>query len=135
MSFIFTIQKSFGRLLLYKESKNLTLEFYPLIDGLEGGKDHPQYCKLQVPSSELGEFLVTARCFLEGIESSDFLYSAKSQNGEETMLKLYRDKNKNMDECWLRLVTGKSEDQRKRIKLTKRDLVTLTSVLESIIFD
>ncbi|MCS6961974.1 MAG: hypothetical protein NZT61_05685 [Deltaproteobacteria bacterium] len=132
---VFFIQKSFGKVCLYKDKEGLLLEFIPIVDGEEKDSSDPNYCLIKIEKAYLGEFLVVCRCFLSGFETPDFTYAKNLSSEEEIIVRLYRDKQKNVDECWLRLVTGKTEDKRKRIKLTKRDLVCLQTALETILFD
>lgn len=132
---VYTIQKSFGRVKLYENDDNLVIEFAPLVDGKETETTDPNYCKIEIEKCYLGEFLVTCRCFLHGIESSDFLFVRNRDSEDEVVVRLYKDRQKNEEECWLRLVTGKTEEKRKRIRLTKRDLVCISTALEGIIFD
>lgn len=132
---VYQIQKSFGKVKLYEKDDNLVIEFIPILDGKETDSSDPNYCMIQIDKPYLGEFLVTCRCFLHGIESSDFVFVRNRDADDEVVVRLYKDRQKNEEECWLRLVTGKTEEKRKRIRLTKRDLVCISTALEAIIFD
>ena len=127
------IYKSFGKLYLYEKDNSLALEFNPILDGVEAGNSNPLHSLVVIPKQNLPELAVVATCFLKNWESQDYVYTA-SDRGKEILIKLYKDKTKGGDEVWLRIVTGKEEEHRKRIKLTKRDLLALKYVVDLILF-
>jgi hypothetical protein len=66
---------------------------------------------------------------------------ATAQPGEsDTLIKLYRDKPRGQqgkltgeETCWLRLVTGRTEEERRRIKLGPRDLLCIELACNSVL--
>ncbi|MCS6893536.1 MAG: hypothetical protein NZO16_03090, partial [Deltaproteobacteria bacterium] len=99
---VFVIQKSFGKLCLSDENGSLAIEFIPCLEGQPLDKNHPQYCKVHIDKSALGELLVTAKCFLHGYETGDFTFTKKEGSEDEIVVRLYKDRHKSGDECWLR---------------------------------
>lgn len=137
----FTISKSFGRLQLVPEPKGLRLYYVPLKNGNED-KDSLGFLNLLLPLDAVGGLWATTRAFLYGVESLDeniILQGAEGQEGD-TLVKLYRDKPRGAhgklsgeETCWLRLVTGRSEEERRRIKLGPRDLLCLELACNSVL--
>ncbi len=137
----FSINKSFGNLQLVPEQKGLRLVYTPL----EGGKEDKTlagYLNLLLPLDAVGGLWATARAFLYAVESLDENVILHAKNGEERsdiLVKLYRDKPKGAqgklsgeETCWLRLVTGRTEEERRRIKLGPRDLLCLELACNSV---
>ena len=128
----FCINKSFGRLQLMPEAKGLRFYYIPIIDGRDA-PDTPGYLDLLLPLEAIGGLWATAKAFLSQTESLDenVLLKAGEEYGEnDILIKLYRDKPKGAqgqitgeENCWLRLVTGRAEEERRRIKLGPRDLI------------
>ena len=131
----FSIIKSFGRLQLIPESVGLRFLYVPIVNGLEV-PDSPGYLDLVVPIEAIGGLWATARAFLYGVEALDenvILQPGVARDEEtDTLIKLYRDKPRGQqgkltgeETCWLRLVTGRTEEERRRIKLGPRDLICI----------
>lgn len=130
----FFINKSFGRLQLIPEPQGLRFYYIPIIDGEEkpGG---PGSLDLLIPLDAVGGLWATSRAFLYEFESLDenIILQGSVDDGEpDTLIKLYRDRPKGQqgrlsgeETSWLRIVTGRSEDERRRIKLGPRDLVCI----------
>ncbi len=137
----FTISKSFGRLQLIPENNGLRLYYVPMKNGVEE-KDSAGMLNLVLPLDAVGGLWATTRAFLYGVESLDenvILQGAQGQDGD-TLVKLYRDKPRGAqgklsgeETCWLRLVTGRSEEERRRIKLGPRDLLCLELACNSVL--
>lgn len=126
----FTVSKSFGRLQLIPEVTGLRLCYVPNVNG-ELAPDSPGACDILIPLETVGGLWATARAFLYGVESLDENIILHSEEGD-ILIKLYRDKPKGAqgalsgDEmCWLRIVSGRTEDERRRIKLGPRDLLSI----------
>jgi hypothetical protein len=131
----FFVSKSFGRLQLVPHSEGLRLLYTPLENGIPNA-DSAGNLNLVLPLDAVGGLWATTRAFLYGVESLDeniILQSSEGDPGEgDTLIKLYRDKPRGPhgklsgeETCWLRLVTGRSEEERRRIKLGPRDLLCL----------
>ena len=131
----FYINKSFANVELVPNSEGLHLTYHPLNNGAPE-TDHPGFLDLQLPMQALGGLWATARAFLYAVESLDenVILKADPDNNipNDVLIKLYRDKPKGdqgkisgEENCWLRLVNGRSEDERRRIKLGPRDLLSL----------
>jgi hypothetical protein len=137
----FSINKSFGRLQLVPEPQGLRLFYTPIIDGAEspGG---PGSLDMLLPIDAIGGLWATTRAFLYGVESLDenvILQSGESESDSDTLIKLYRDKPRGQqgklsgeETCWLRIVTGRTEEERRRIKLGPRDLLCLELACTSV---
>lgn len=137
----FSINKSFGRLQLVPEPQGLRLFYTPIIDGAEspGG---PGSLDMLLPIDAIGGMWATTRAFLYGVESLDenvILQSGESESDSDTLIKLYRDKPRGQqgklsgeETCWLRIVTGRTEEERRRIKLGPRDLLCLELACTSV---
>jgi hypothetical protein len=137
----FSISKSFGRLQLIPESEGLRLFYVPIVNGAEtpgaaGSLD------MLLPIDAIGGLWATTRAFLYGVESLDenvILQGGAVESESDTLVKLYRDKPRGQqgklngeETCWLRIVTGRSEEERRRIKLGPRDLLCLELACNSI---
>lgn len=138
----YTISKSFGSLQLIPEKGGLRLCYTPLVDGIEQ-RDNPGFLDLLLPLEAVGGLWATSRAFLYAVESLDENIIMKSQSTAEdatdTLVKLYRDKPRGQhgklsgeETCWLRLVTGRTEEERRRIKLGPRDLICLELACNSV---
>ena len=133
----FVISKSFGRLQLIPSAAGLRLWYAPIQNGelqvTSGTVD------LMIPLEAIGGLWATARAFLYGVESLDENIILRGNDGD-ILVKLYRDKPKGQngrlsgDEvCWLRIVTGRSEEERRRIKLGPRDLLCIELACNSVL--
>ncbi len=136
----FFINKSFGKLQLVPQTDGLRFYYIPIVDG----KDSPGATgslDLLLPLEAVGGLWATARAFLQKVESLDenVLLKASPTRGEnDILIKLYRDKPRGPqgtisgdENCWLRLVTGRSEEERRRIKLGPRDLMSFDLACEA----
>lgn len=140
----YIISKSFGRLQLVPESYGLRFVYTPVVNG-EHKPDSEGFINVVVPLEAIGRMWTTARAFLYEFESLDenIIVSRKAKNKEdasEILLKLYRDKPKGdngrlngSENTWLRIVTGRSEEQRRRIKLGARDLLSLDLACSTVV--
>jgi len=129
----FFINKSFGRLQLIPEAQGLRLFYIPVVEGVEtpgaaGTVD------VLIPLDAIGGLWATTRAFLYEFESLDeniILQGSDETSTPDTLIKLYRDKPARGQKltggetAWLRIVTGRSEEERRRIKLGNRDLLCL----------
>jgi hypothetical protein len=137
----FSINKSFGRLQLIPESDGLRLFYIPIVNGVEtpgaaGSLD------MLLPIDAIGGLWATTRAFLYGVESLDenvILQSGAVESESDTLVKLYRDKPRGQqgkltgeETCWLRIVTGRTEEERRRIKLGPRDLLCIELACNSV---
>lgn len=130
----FSINKSFGRLQLVPEPTGLRLFYTPIVNGVEA-PGTPGSLDMILPIDAIGGLWATTRAFLYGVESLDenvILQSGDSEQESDTLIKLYRDKPRGQagklsgeETCWLRIVTGRTEEERRRIKLGPRDLLCL----------
>ncbi len=139
----FYISKSFGRLQLVPHSEGLRLLYTPLENGVPDNESAGNL-NLVLPLDAIGGLWATTRAFLYGVESLDeniILQNEGEDEGEssDTLIKLYRDKPRGAhgklsgeETCWLRLVTGRSEEERRRIKLGPRDLLCLELACTSV---
>lgn len=126
----FTISKSFGRLQLIPEPAGLRLWYIPSING-QLAPDSIGACDILIPLEAIGGLWATARAFLYGVESLDENVIIRTADGD-VLVKLYRDKPKGAqgtlsgeEVSWLRIVSGRSEEERRRIKLGPRDLLCI----------
>lgn len=124
----FTIAKSFGRLQLIPEANGLRMIYIPSVNG-ELNEEAPGACNILIPLEAVGGLWATARAFLYGVESLDENVIIRGEQGD-ILVKLYRDKPKGAqgaltgsEVCWIRIVSGRSEEERRRIKLGPRDLL------------
>jgi hypothetical protein len=137
----FSITKSFGRLQLIPEPDGLRLFYIPITNGADtpgaaGSLD------MVLPIDAIGGLWATTRAFLYGVESLDenvVLQSGAVESESDTLVKLYRDKPRGQqgklngeETCWLRIVTGRTEEERRRIKLGPRDLLCLELACNSV---
>lgn len=134
----FMIAKSFGRLLLIPEPCGLRMRYIPNVNG-ELNVTGPGFCERVIPLDAIGDLWATARAFLYGLEALDDNIIIKTED-DAVLIKLYRDKPKgaqgslNGDEvCWLRIVSGTTEEERRRIKLGGRDLLSLELACNSVL--
>lgn len=134
----FTIAKSFGRLNLIPEPDGLRLNYIPMVSG-ELAPDAPGSCDIMVPIEAVGGLWATARAFLYAVESLDENIIIREDQGD-VLVKLYRDKPKGAqgaltgdETSWLRIVTGRSEEERRRIKLGPRDMLCLELACNSVL--
>ena len=126
----FSISKSFGHLQLVPEAEGLRVCYVPVVDGSES-PENPGYLDLLIPIAAIGGLWATTRAFLYGVESLDENVILKGDESD-ILIKLYRDKPRGQqgrlsgeETCWLRLVTGRTEEERRRIKLGPRDLLCI----------
>lgn len=137
----FSISKSFGRLQLIPESDGLRLFYIPIVNGVET-PGAPGSLDMLLPIDAIGGLWATTRAFLYGVESLDenvILQSGAVESESDTLVKLYRDKPRGQqgklngeETCWLRIVTGRTEEERRRIKLGPRDLLCLELACNSV---
>ncbi len=134
----FTINKSFGRLQLIPETGGLRLWYIPVVSG-EGSAEAQGAVELLIPLEAIGGLWATARAFLYGVESLDENIILRGSEGD-VLVKLYRDKPKGQNGrlsgeeiCWLRIVTGRSEEERRRIKLGPRDLLCIELACSAVL--
>lgn len=141
----FTISKSFGKLQLVPEKRGLRMVYIPInqdgtpnqqvIDS-EGKVVNKSSSDLDIliPLEGIGGLWSTTRAFLYEFESLDeniIMQGSDKDGSPDTLIKLYRDKPQKSkrvssnDNVWLRIVTGRAEGQRRRIKLSQKDLLTL----------
>ena len=82
----------------------------------------------------LGGLWATTRAFLHGVESLDenIILQGNEGSDSDVLIKLYRDKPRGIqgklsgeEISWLRIVTGRSEEERRRVKLGPRDLLCI----------
>jgi hypothetical protein len=134
----FTIAKSFGRLHLVPQADCLQMHYVPTVNG-ELAPDAPGACVVNVPLDAVGGLWATARAFLYAVESLDENVIMRGEQGD-VLIKLYRDKPRGAggtltgeEISWLRIVTGRSEEERRRIKLGPRDLLCLELACNSVL--
>ncbi len=138
----FSINKSFGNLQLVPEPEGLRLYYIPVLNGVEA-PTNPGFLNLLVPMDAVGGLWATTRAFLYGVESLDenvILQGATKEADSDILIKLYRDKPRGQqgrlsgeETCWLRIVTGRSEEERRRIKLGPRDLMSLELACSAVL--
>ncbi|MDD2943484.1 MAG: hypothetical protein PHC51_11040 [bacterium] len=134
----FTIEKPFGHLQLIPHANGLQMKFLPNING-ELDENGLGSCSVMIPIEYVGGLWATSRAFLYAVESLDVNVIISAQDGD-TLVKLYRDKPKGAggsltgeEVSWLRIVTGRSEEERRRIKLGPRDLLCLELACNSVL--
>jgi hypothetical protein len=134
----FSIAKSFGRLQLIPEPNGLRLWYVPTING-ELAPKAPGACDILVPIEAVGGLWATARAFLYGVESLDENIIIRDAEGD-VLVKLYRDKPKGAqgtlsgeEVSWLRIVSGRTEEERRRIKLGPRDLLSIELACNAVL--
>jgi hypothetical protein len=138
----FSINKSFGRLQLIPESTGLRIFYTPIVNGVETAESLG-FLNMLLPLDAIGGLWATTRAFLYGVESLDenvILQGGVEEADSDTLIKLYRDKPRGQqgrlsgeETCWLRLVTGRSEEERRRIKLGPRDLLCIELACNSVL--
>jgi hypothetical protein len=138
----FSIGKSFGNLQLVPEASGLRMIYTPVVEG-EVQTGAPGFLDILVPLDAIGGLWATTRAFLYGVESLDeniILQGTDNKEDSDILIKLYRDKPKGQngrlsgeETCWLRIVTGRSEEERRRIKLGPRDLLCLELACNSVL--
>lgn len=138
----FSINKSFGRLQLIPESQGIRIYYTPIVDGVEA-PNSPGFLNMLIPLDAVGGLWATTRAFLYGVESLDenvILQGGESETESDILIKLYRDKPRGQqgrlsgeETCWLRIVTGRSEEERRRIKLGPRDLLCIELACNSVL--
>lgn len=134
----FSIAKSFGRLQLIPEATGLRLWYIPIVSG-QLQPDALGACDVMIPLEAVGGLWATARAFLYGVESLDENIIIRAAEGD-VLVKLYRDKPKGAqgtlsgeETCWLRIVSGRSEEERRRIKLGPRDLLCIELACNAVL--
>lgn len=134
----FTVAKSFGRLQLIPEPNGLRLYYTPIVNG-ELAPDAAGACDILIPIQAVGGVWATARAFLYGVESLDENVIIRDSEGD-VLVKLYRDKPKGAggtltgeEVSWLRIVSGRSEEERRRIKLGPRDLLCIELACNAVL--
>lgn len=136
----FCINKSFGRLQLVPEPEGLRLFYVPILEGVEA-PDTPGFLNLLIPLDAIGGLWATTRAFLYGVESLDENVILQGGEGGDSdiLIKLYRDKPRGQqgklsgeETSWLRIVTGRSEEERRRVKLGPRDLLCIELACTSV---
>lgn len=134
----FSISKSFGRLQLIPEADGLRFWYVPNING-ELSPQAEGACDIMIPLEAVGGIWATSRAFLYGVESLDENVIIRAEDGD-ILVKLYRDKPKGAqgvltgeEVSWLRIVSGRSEAERRRIKLGPRDLLCLELACHSVL--
>ncbi len=139
----FTISKSFGKLQLVPEKDGLRFYYIPIVEGAES-TSNLGFLDLLVPLEAVGGLWATARAFLYGMESLDENVILKGGSGSEeegdVLVKLYRDKPRGAqgklagdETSWLRIVTGRSEEERRRVKLGPRDLLCIELACQAVL--
>jgi hypothetical protein len=138
----FSINKSFGRLQLIPEAIGLRVYYTPIVNGVESAESLG-FLNMLLPLDAIGGLWATTRAFLYGVESLDenvILQGGVEEADSDTLVKLYRDKPRGQqgrlsgeEICWLRLVTGRSEEERRRIKLGPRDLLCIELACNSVL--
>lgn len=136
----FSISKSFGRLQLVPENDGLRFFYIPIVDGVES-PENAGFLNLAIPLDAVGGLWATTRAFLYGVEALDENIIMQSEGGEDSdvLIKLYRDKPRGQhgklsgeETSWLRIVTGRSEEERRRVKLGPRDLLCIELACQSV---
>jgi len=134
----FTVVKSFGRLHLIPDIDSLRLWYVPNVNG-QLAPESIGACDIAIPLDAVGGLWATARAFLYGVESLDENIIIRKEDGD-ILIKLYRDKPKGTqgalsgDElCWMRIVSGRTEEERRRIKLGPRDLLCIELACSSVL--
>lgn len=135
----FNISKSFGKLQLTPQADGLRLVYSPINTKPEGTEQAAGACDILLPLEALGGLWATARAFLYGVESLDENVIMRGNDGD-ILIKLYRDKPKGNlgalsgeEVTWLRIVSGRTEDERRRIKLGPRDLICIELACQSVL--
>jgi hypothetical protein len=134
----FTISKSFGRLQLMPEINGLRLWYAPMVNG-DISPEALGACDILIPLEAVGGLWATAKAFLFGVESLDENIIIRDSEGD-VLVKLYRDKPKGSqgslsgeEVSWLRIVSGRTEEERRRIKLGPRDLICIELACSAVL--
>jgi hypothetical protein len=138
----FFINKSFGRLQLIPEPQGLRLLYIPIVNGVEDSNS-PGFVNILIPVDAIGGLWATTRAFMYEFESLDenIVMQGNEEQGEsDTLIKLYRDKPSGqhgklsgLEVSWLRIVTGRTEEERRRIKLGQRDLICIELACNAVL--
>jgi hypothetical protein len=137
----FSITKSFGRLQLIPEVSGLRLFFIPIEEGVQKSDSNAKV-DILLPLDAIGGLWATTRAFLYEFESLDeniILQGSDESGTPDTLIKLYRDrpekgqKISGAETAWLRIVTGRTEEERRRIKLGPRDLLCLELACNAVL--
>lgn len=135
----FCISKSFGRLQLVPEPNGLRILYIPVVDGVDS-PTASGFLDLLIPLDAVGGLWATSRAFLYGVESLDENVILQSAGENDILIKLYRDKPRGQqgklsgeENSWLRIVTGRTEEERRRIKLGPRDLLCIELACNSVL--
>ena len=135
----FTIKKSFAWLELIPEATGLKLAYSPVVDG-RPNRSANGAIDVHVPIEGVGGLWATCRAFLYGFEALDESMIIRRPPDGDKLIKLYRDKPRGQhgrlsgeESCWLRIVSGRTEEERRRIKLGPRDLLCLELACNSIL--
>lgn len=138
----FCINKSFGRLQLVPEPQGLRFYYIPIVDGVEMPRGLG-FLDLLIPLDAIGGLWATTRAFLYEFESLDetvVLQGSEEDEEPDTLIKLYRDKPRGQqgrlngeETSWLRIVTGRTEEERRRIKLGPRDLLCIELACSAVL--
>ena len=140
----FSIHKSFGSLQLVPQVQGLRFFYQPISEtGEANTAAGGGMLDLVIPLEAVGGLWATTRAFLYGVESLDenvILQGDQAKAESDTLIKLYRDKPRGQngkltgeETCWLRLVTGRTEEERRRIKLGPRDLLCLDLACQTVL--
>ena len=130
----FFINKSFGRLQLVPQANGLRLLYIPIVEGVQAPITATGAADILLPLDAVGGLWTTTRAFLYEFESLDeniILQGSDLNNTPDILIKLYRDKTVKgqkptaNETSWLRIVTGRTEEERRRIKLGNRDLLSI----------
>ena len=135
----FSIAKSFGRLDLIPETTGMRFLYRPIVNG-ELSEEVAGACDIMIPIGAIGGLWATARAFLYSVESLDENVIIHNDEEGDILVKLYRDKPKGAqgsltgeEVCWLRIVSGRTEEERRRIKLGPRDLLSLELACNAVL--
>ncbi len=134
----FSIVKSFARLELVPATDGLQLRYLPVASNGSQVEVKPEL-DVHIPLEAVGGLWTAARAFSNCVECLDETIILGSPDGE-VIIKLYRDKPKGerggltgQEMCWLRLVTGRGEEDRRRIKLGPRDLLSVDLACQAVL--
>ncbi len=137
---VFNINKSFASLQLVPLPQGLRMCYMPKKEGYVV-TEHKGFLDIVLPLEAISGLWATARAFLYGVEALDEnIILQGGANEGDVLIKLYRDKPRGPrgkltgdEACWLRLVTGRDEEERRRIKLGPRDLLSLELACQSVL--
>lgn len=135
---VFCINKSFARVELLPEPTGLLISYVPVQNG-EAAQESAGAVDIHVPIEAVGGLWATTRAFLYGVESLDENVILRGGEGD-ILIKLYRDKPTGQngrlsgeEVCWLRIVTGRTEEERRRLKLGPKDLLCLELACNAVL--